>query len=72
MRTRWCWWVWPVGWCWAAAAVRAALADGGLLGGCGGLVAALHLDTVQALPVAAARGAPHVVVVPCLLHFATS
>jgi hypothetical protein len=65
MRTRWCWWVWPVGWCWAAAAARAALADGGL-------VAALHLDTTQALPVAAARGAPRVVVVPRLLHFATS
>jgi hypothetical protein len=20
LRTQWCWWVWPVGWCWAAAA----------------------------------------------------
>jgi hypothetical protein len=54
--------VWPVGWCWAAAAARAALADGGLLGGRSGgdLVVALHLDTAQALPVAAARGAPRV------------
>ena len=63
----------------------AALADGGLLGGCGGGgldVATLHLDAAQALPVAplqqqvalrrgaTARGAPRVVVVsPLFLHF---